>query len=90
MKKKIRIYTIHSEDPVVIREELMMNFPAFIADCMNHKETFQLKYSELGNARFERDYGFNLKDWVAMAFFKDPNRTKHTPRKLSISKSDDS
>ena len=88
-KRPIRIFTIHSEKSDSIREELLMQFPAFLADCMNNKEIFQLKYSELANARFERDYDYSIKDWVSMAFFKDKNRTKHTRRKLGVSLSDD-
>lgn len=90
MRKKVRIFTVHSEKAEEIREELMMNFPAFLADCMAHKETFQLKYSELGNAIFYLKYDYDIKEFVAMAFFDRPEKPKYSPRKLTIPKTNDS
>mgnify|MGYP003649499828 CR=1 FL=1 len=88
-KRVIRIFTIHSDQAEKIREELVTGFPSFLADLMSNKETFQIKYSELGNARFEKNYGYSIKDWVSMAFFKNKDKTKHSRRKLNASINDD-
>jgi hypothetical protein len=85
MKRVIRIFTIHSEDPEKIREELMMGFPAFLINTNLNKEVFQIKYSELGNARFDLKYGYDIKDFVSMAFFDKKENVTYKPRKLNIS-----
>ena len=89
MSRIIRVFVINSEDPEQIRNEILEGFPAFLNSCKENKETFRLEYSELGNARLERDYGYSIKEFVSLAFFPNPDVKKHKPRSLNVSKGGD-
>lgn len=86
---EIRMFEIESEDPEEIRTHLHETFPGFLAKCMNDKATYHISYSEMANARFHHKYGYDIKEFVSIAFFKDPNRKKYKKRKLSVTKESD-
>lgn len=84
MEKEIRIFEIESDDPVEMREQLMMEFPGFLASCSTNRQTWHLKYDELGAARFDRDYGMEIEDFITAAFIKPSAEKKYPRRKLGV------
>ena len=82
--KKIRIFEIHSDDPGEMRHQLIMEFPSFLASCKASSQPWHLKYDELGAARFDRDYGMEIQDFIVAAFIKPSSEKKYPRRKLGV------
>ena len=87
-RREIRVFEIESVEPADMREELIMKFPAFIVQCFAEKATHQIKYDQLGAARFERDYGMTVREFCQKSFYGTDKR-KYRKRKLNVSKSSD-
>ena len=83
---EIEVYHIKSDDPIEIRKDLIDNFPEFRDKCLAKGEMFQLCFSSLAEARFERDWGTTIREFVFATYFttEDPNK-KYKRRKLKIS-----
>ena len=87
---KIEVYHIKSDDPIEIRKDLIDNFPKFRDICLANGATFQLCFSNIAGARFERDWGTTIREFVFTTYFtaEDPDK-KYKRRKLKISQSSD-
>ena len=83
---KIEVYYIKSDDPIEIRKDLIDNFPEFRDKCLVKGAAFQLSFSSLAGARFERDWGTTIRQFVFDNYFVAENTNKkYKRRKLKIS-----
>ena len=88
MRREKRTFEIVSDKPDEMKRQLNMQFPSFLATCMADKATHHIKYSMLGNARFEKEIGMDILQWMESAFY-NKSKEKHTKRTLNISKDSD-
>lgn len=84
----IRVFDCEFDTADEIREKLIMKFPGFLANCNKDRATHYLSYTDLGNARFEKAHAMSIRDFISATFY-NPDKTKHTRRKLGASESDD-
>ncbi len=86
-RRDIRTFNINSDDPIKIKEILINDFGSFLKECSADRATHHISYRELGNARFEKEYGYTIIDFCKETFYKP--QPKISRRKLNISKHDD-
>ena len=83
---KIEVYYIESDDPTKVRQDLIDNFPEFRDKCLAKGAEFHLSFSSLAEARFERDWGTTINQFVFDNYFVTENTNKkYKRRKLKIS-----
>ena len=86
-RREIRTFNINSDDPVTIRKILIDAFPDFLRKCSKDRATHHIAYTELGNARFEKEYEYTIIDFAKATFYTP--QPKIARRRLGVSKSDD-
>ena len=86
---KIEVYHIESDDTSEMREDLTNNFPEFRDKCLASGASFQIGFSSIAGARFERDWGLTVLEFVFANYFptalSDQPVKKYERRKLKIS-----
>jgi len=86
---KTEVYRIESDDPSEMRDDLINNFPEFRDKCLASGAAFQIGFSSIAGARFERDWGLTVREFVFTNFFhtdlSDQPVKKYERRKLKIS-----
>lgn len=87
-ERRDRTFRIKSENAAQIRKRLVNEFPKFFKECSEQNAHHHLQYSDLGNARFEKEYGLDIGSFVRASFYPRPE-TPIPRRKLGASKNDD-
>jgi hypothetical protein len=82
----IKVYYITSENARNIKEDLMFHFPSFIKECQKEKAAYKISYSNMAGARFEKEYGMVINEFITATFFtKDEPGKKFKKRTLGVS-----
>lgn len=93
MKKPMELFEIKEEykdNPSLIRKQIIEEFPKFYDACKEAGKLWRMfSPSQLGNARFERDYGMSETEYAMYYYHNRGQKLTGQRRKLSISKLDD-
>lgn len=86
-KRGIAIFELKSDNPQKIRQQLLDEFPSFFRRCQKDKTLHHFKFSQLGAARFERDYDMSINEFAVHSFYalEEKDNTKYKRRTLGVS-----
>jgi hypothetical protein len=83
---KTQVYYVTSDNAKTIKEDLMFHFPSFIKKCQKEKAAYKITYSNMAGARFEKEYGMIINEFISATFFtKDKPGEKFKKRTLGAS-----
>jgi hypothetical protein len=83
---KTQVYYVRPENAKKIKEDLMFKFPSFLRECQKEKASYKIGYSNMAGARFEKEYGMTINEFITATFFtKDKPGEKFKKRTLGTS-----